>query len=517
VRVQSDDNDPVSVVVPVFDEMARLAPAIDQLVEFVAGRGSGSELIFVDDGSTDGTASALEARASEHDRVPLRVLRREHEGKGAAVQAGILAASCAIVAFCDVDLATPLDELGRIIDAAAQGALAIGSRGLPTSRLGTREHPVREGLGKSFNRAAQLLVTPGIADTQCGAKAAPRSLWDEILTGATEPGFAWDVEVIARALAGGHRVVEVPITWNHQSGSAIRVARDGVQMLAALPRIRRRVRAAHSHASTSADRLHTTAVAMTAVRTADAGVFDDENAATLAAAETAHWWFRSRAAYVNWALGRFAPRQGWLVDLGAGGGGVTARLAWDPAAVLAVEGNDQLAAQAAHGQRIRTVRADVSTPPIRAQSAAVVCLLDVVEHSTVPVALLRAGAALLRDDGVFVVTVPGHQWLWSRADDVLGHQRRYARRTLRADLEAAGLRVEYIGHIFSWLVPPVWLRRRVVHPRSPELGLETGGPLIDGMALVLTASERSLLRRVSLPVGTSVLAVARRPVAGGLR
>jgi hypothetical protein len=116
---------------------------------------------------------------------------------------------------------------------------------------------------------------------------------------------------------------------------------------------------------------------------------------------------------------------------------------------------------------------------------------------------------LLRDDGILVVTVPGHQWLWSRADDVLGHQQRYTRRTLRADLEAAGLGVEYLGHIFSWLVPPVWVRRRVVHPASPELGLETGGPLIDGAALVLTASERSLLRHVSLPVGTSVLAIAR--------
>ncbi len=515
MRAPSDDNDPVSVVVPVFNETARLAPAVELLVAFVGGRADGSELIFVDDGSTDGTASALEARASEHGRVALRVLRREHEGKGAAVQAGVLTAKCPLVAFCDVDLATPLDELARIIDAAAHGVLAIGSRGLPTSRVGTREHPMREGLGKAFNRAAQLLVTPGIADTQCGAKAAPRSLWNEILADAVEPGFAWDVEVIARALAGGHRVVEVPITWNHQSGSAIRVARDGVTMLAALPRIRRRVRAQHPPVATPSDRLPVTTVSATAARTADAGVFDDENATTLAAAETAHWWFRSRAAYVNWALGRYAPSQGWLVDLGAGGGGVTARLAWDPAAVLAVEGNGQLAAQAAHGQRIRTLRADVSIPPIRARTAAVVCLLDVVEHATDPVALLRAGASLLRDDGVFVVTVPGHQWLWSRADDVLGHQRRYSRRTLRSDLEAAGLQVEYVGHIFSWLVPPVWLRRRVVHPRSPELGLETGGAFIDGMALALTASERALLRHVSVPVGTSVLAIARRSEPGG--
>jgi dolichyl-phosphate beta-glucosyltransferase len=507
VPARSDAKDPVSLVVPVYNERARLGPAVEQLVAFVALRGAGSELIFVDDGSTDGTPSLLEASATESNPVNVRVLRRVHEGKGAAVQAGILAANCPIVAFCDVDLATPLDELGRIVDVAAQGVLAVGSRGLPTSRLGTREHPVREGLGKSFNRAAQLLVTPGIADTQCGAKAAPRSLWAEILTDVVEPGFAWDVEVIAQALAGGHRVVEVPITWNHQSGSAIRVARDGAQMLAALPRIRRRVRSGR-FSRVSPD------VPRTGSRTAGAGVFDDDNAATLAAAETAHWWFRSRAAYVNWALGRYAPRQGWLVDLGAGGGGVTARLSWDPAAVLAVEGNERLAAQSAHGQHILTVRADASSPPLRVRSAAVVCLLDVVEHSAEPVALLRAGTSLLSEDGIFVVTVPGHRWLWSRADDVLGHQRRYARRTLRTELETAGLRVEYIGHIFSWLVPPVWLRRRVMRPMSPELGLDTGGSIIDAMALVLTASERALLRFVSLPVGTSVLAIARRSEAG---
>jgi len=501
---------PVSVVVPVFNETARLGAALEQLLDFAAGFGPGSELVFVDDGSTDGTPALLEA--SRGGPVGVRVLRRAHEGKGAAVQAGILAACCPIVAFCDVDLATPLDELGRIVGVAAQGVLAIGSRGLPTSRLGTREHRLRETLGKSFNRAAQLLVTPGIADTQCGAKAAPRSLWMQILGAGAEPGFAWDVEVIARALAGGHRVVEVPITWNHQPGSAIRVARDGAQMLAALPRIRRRVRS--SRRATAPQTVPAARSDPAGSRTPAAGVFDDENAATLAAAETAHWWFRSRAAYVNWALGRFAPRQGWLVDLGAGGGGVTARLAWDPAAVLAVEGNERLAEQAAHGQRILTARADVSAPPIRPRSVAVVCLLDVVEHSPTPVALLRAGASLLSADGVFVVTVPGHPWLWSRADDALGHQRRYARRSLRVELEAAGLRVEYVGHIFSWLVAPVWLRRRVMRPDSPELGLDTRGSVIDAIALVLTASERALLRFTSLPVGTSVLAIARRSEAG---
>ena len=190
--------------------------------------------MFVDDGSTDETPQLLDALAPA-DSVDVSVLRRPHEGKGAAVQAGILAARCPLVAFCDVDLATPLEELGRIVDAAEQGVLAVGSRGLPTSQLGVHENRARELLGKAYNRAAQLLVTPGIVDTQCGAKAAPRTLWCEILAGVTEAGFAWDVDVIAQALAAGRPVVEVPIVWNHQPGSRSHVSRDGARMLAALP------------------------------------------------------------------------------------------------------------------------------------------------------------------------------------------------------------------------------------------------------------------------------------------
>ncbi|MDQ1468200.1 MAG: hypothetical protein QOH10_2615 [Actinomycetota bacterium] len=491
---------PLSLVVPVFNEAKRFGSAVEPLIAFVAGRGAGSELIFVDDGSTDETPQLLDAVVADGS-VVVRVLRRRHEGKGAAVQAGVLAAVCPLVAFCDIDLATPLVELGRIVDIAEQGVLAVGSRGLPTSQLGIRERRSRELLGKAYNRAAQLLATPGIADTQCGAKAAPRTLWHEILVGVTETGFAWDVEVIAQALAGGDPVVEVPIAWNDQPGSGVHVARDGVRMLTALPRIRRRAR--------RRSRRRALPLSSSALPSRD-GVFDDQNAAVLAAADSQHWWFRSRAAYVNWALGRFAPREGWLVDLGAGAGGVTARLAWDRRRVAAIEGNAELAARARGTHRILTVQGDVADPPLRPGTVAVVCLLDVIEHSPDPVALLRAAGALIADGGVCVVTVPGHMRLWSRADEFLGHRRRYNRSALRAELQAAGLHVEYVGHVFSWLVPPVWFRRRVARPGSPELGLDVHGAWTDAAALLLTAGERFLLRFASLPAGTSVLAVGRR-------
>src|SRR5204863_8322896 len=101
------------------------------------------------------------------------------------------------------------------------------------------------------------------------------------------------------------------------------------------------------------------------------GVFDAENAAVLAEADAQHWWFRSRATYVNWALGRFANRLGWLVDLGAGSGGVTARLAWDRRQVVAVEGNAERATRARDVHRIVTVQGDALQPPVRSGSAEV--------------------------------------------------------------------------------------------------------------------------------------------------
>ncbi len=490
----------LSLVVPVFNEHARIEPALIPLIEFVTARGPGSELIFVDDGSTDATGAIIEKIVGSRPQgdCAVRVLSRGHRGKGAAIQAGIGEARCDLVAFCDVDLATPLEELARIVDVATTGVLAIGSRGLPTSSLGVREHRTRETLGRAFNRLVQLSLAPGITDTQCGAKAAPLAMWQTVLPSVEEPGLAWDVEVIAQWLARDLPIAEVPIVWNHQPGSAVNVTREGIAMLRALPRIRARVVAARTKWS------------QRPVDRAIDAVFDDDNAKTLADADYRHWWFRSRAAYVNWALGRYACGPGWLMDLGAGAGGVTARFAWDRTRTLAVEGNRALATYAHRTHRIHVVLADAATLPFRPGGAAATTLLDVIEHVPEPLALLRAANAALAADGICIVTVPGHAGLWSKADESLGHYRRYNRASLRAEMEAAGLRVEYVGHIFSWLFLPVWFRRNVKSTETAELGLDVDSTAVSAAALVLTACERSLLRFVSLPFGTSVLAIAHR-------
>jgi glycosyltransferase involved in cell wall biosynthesis len=232
----------LSLVVPLYNEEERLAESGEALAAFVHGYGVGSELILVDDGSRDATVEVARQLVGEL-AVPVRIVERPHLGKGAAVRAGLAVAGASVLAFCDVDLATPLAELGRIIAAAASApVLAIGSRDVISTHLIHRENEVREFLGKSFNVLLRMTLTPGIFDTQCGAKAAHRAVWKEILPYCEEDGFAWDAEAIAIGRRRGVAVWEVGIAWRHDNRTRVRPLRDGARMVGSVPRILARVR-----------------------------------------------------------------------------------------------------------------------------------------------------------------------------------------------------------------------------------------------------------------------------------
>jgi len=489
------DDDPLGLVVPLFDEAARVREFVPELVAFIDARPVGSQLIFVDDGSRDGTLEAVGAlvRASGTRRV--RTLRRPHLGKGAAVAAGLGALEAPLRAFCDLDLATPLDDLLRIVAVGARpGVLAIGSRDLAGSSLVRPEAPSRELLGRAYNRVLQAVLTPGVVDTQCGAKAARAEVWNALLPHAREPGFAWDAEVVALAARFRFRVAEVPIAWSHDPRSKVRVLRDGVGMLRAIPRIWRRHRGSGPASATVAPE-----------------IFDIANAERLLESDRTHWWFRSKAAFVATALLRTEPasgNRGRLVDAGAGAGGVTALLGWSADEVTVVEGSAALVARAVDQHGLSGVQGSVNALPFAPGSLSVLCLLDVIEHLDGPVAALEEARTALAADGRLVVNVPAHAWLWSAADEALGHRRRYTRKLLTQHLRAAGFEVVVLTHVFSWLVPPVWLARRVVRPAEAALGLDQVSPLVDRASMLLTWGERQLVGRLSLPIGTSILAVA---------
>jgi dolichyl-phosphate beta-glucosyltransferase len=231
----------LSVVIPAFNEAARLPRYLDEVVGFLEARGKPYEVVVVDDGSTDGTAAVVRALAARHPTVRLLPLGR-NRGKGAAVRAGMLAAMGSARLFTDADGATPIGELTRLEPALATGAdLAIGSRVLVAPAVSVRTRPHRVAAGRVFNWLVARLGVRGVADSQCGFKLFTAEAADALFGSLRTAGFAFDVELLLRAQARGYRIVEVPVNWADQEGSKVGVLSNGPGMVLQLLRARWRV------------------------------------------------------------------------------------------------------------------------------------------------------------------------------------------------------------------------------------------------------------------------------------
>ncbi|MBI2216819.1 MAG: glycosyltransferase family 2 protein [Candidatus Rokubacteria bacterium] len=227
-----------SVVIPAHNEAARLPGFLDEVVTHLEGRGDAWEVIVADDGSTDGTADLVERAARQHPSVRL-VRLAENQGKGAAVRAGMLAASGEYRLFADADGATPVAELKRLEPALAMGAdIVIASRVLVDPAIVVVARPHRVFLGRIFNWLVARLGLRGVADSQCGFKLFRAEAATRLFAELRTRGFGFDVELLLRAQRAGYRIVEVPVNWTDQPGSKVGVLTDGPRMIAQIVRAR---------------------------------------------------------------------------------------------------------------------------------------------------------------------------------------------------------------------------------------------------------------------------------------
>ena len=221
----------LSIIIPAFDEAARIGRTLDALIAHFPS----AEIIVADDGSQDETADIARARGARVARLP------ENRGKGAAVRAGVLAATGDPLAFCDADGATSPNELSKVLAALARAELAIGSRALDEDLILTRQTKLRENMGKTFNVIARALLPLGsIKDTQCGLKAFRAGAARAIFSRQRLDGFAFDVEVILLARELGYTIAEVPVEWHHVERSKVSLVGSSLGMLAELVRLRLR-------------------------------------------------------------------------------------------------------------------------------------------------------------------------------------------------------------------------------------------------------------------------------------
>ena len=232
----------ISIVIPAFEEEARVGTSIERILSYLRGTSARAELIVVDDGSKDRTAEVAEDAFRSAGEIATKVIRyEENRGKGFAVKTGLQAASAAIAVFSDADLSTPIEEMPKLVDPIRNGEydLTFGSRALDRSLIGTHQPWRREQGGKVFNLVVRTLTGMPFWDTQCGFKAFNMTKFRSLLDLMQIDRFGFDVEFLYVAQLHGLRLREVPVRWNNDERSKVSVVRDSARMFKEVTEIRR--------------------------------------------------------------------------------------------------------------------------------------------------------------------------------------------------------------------------------------------------------------------------------------
>jgi dolichyl-phosphate beta-glucosyltransferase len=218
----------VSIVLPAYNEEARLPASLDRVTAFLAEQPFGGEIVVADDGSRDRTPDIVRARIPALPvNVSMRLVQHErNRGKGAAIRTGMLAAAGRYVFFLDADLATPVEESLKLLDELKRGAAVVaGSRIQPDgSDMRASQPAQRRMVGRMFTTMRKAMrVLPDIEDTQCPMKGFEHAAAQAIFREQRLSGWIFDAEVLYIARSLGYGVVSVPVSWRHVDGSRLAV------------------------------------------------------------------------------------------------------------------------------------------------------------------------------------------------------------------------------------------------------------------------------------------------------
>lgn len=256
----SDVDEPkplLSIVVPAHNEESRLPSTLEQVSDWQRRQPFSTEVLVVENGSTDRTAAVVRQFQRSHPTV--RLIEKVPRGKGIAVRTGMLAARGGWRFLCDADLSMPIHELDRFLQLAglapdgplatepAVSSLPTRPSGVPDVLIASREAPGarrvgepwhRHVMGRVYNLIVQILALPGLNDTQCGFKLFSAQAAEDLFRRARLGGWGFDPEVLFLARRLGYQVVEVPIEWHFSADSRVRPVSDTLEMVRDLARIR---------------------------------------------------------------------------------------------------------------------------------------------------------------------------------------------------------------------------------------------------------------------------------------
>lgn len=234
----------ISLIIPCFNELDRLEIMFDGIAAFFKCWQGNTEVIIVDDGSTDGSdvLIVLHPVFKEYENQ-IQFIKQENTGKGGALQNGVKFAKGNFILTLDADMATVPTELLNWLELRKQfytKEILIGSRELKNSTV--HDHGYRKIVGNIFNFLIRTITGLPFHDTQCGFKLYPIDAAKQIFNLLQTQGWAHDVELLLRANKLGYAIVEMPIQWQAVDGSKISVVRDSFQMLWDVIKIARKVK-----------------------------------------------------------------------------------------------------------------------------------------------------------------------------------------------------------------------------------------------------------------------------------
>jgi glycosyltransferase involved in cell wall biosynthesis len=219
----------LDLIIPVLNEEMRIGGTVAALSAEVAAHRLPVRLVVVDNGCVDATAAVVDSL--RRNDVALEVVSCQTRGKGAAIRAAIMHSSAPFVGYCDADLSVPPEALHQTLALLLSGwDVVIGSR-----RCAGAKYVVPQKLGRRMGslliRTVSKRLRGAVADTQCGFKFFRTEVAKQLFEDSDIDGFAFDIEVIARALRSDTRLIELPVDWHDRAGSSFHAVSDGFRAL----------------------------------------------------------------------------------------------------------------------------------------------------------------------------------------------------------------------------------------------------------------------------------------------